>query len=210
MDRPSPASLLPTALDATHPLVQLATTLNWSRIVAHFDDTYPKVPGTTRLPGRILAALIILRELYDLSDEQLHRQWRENPYFQYFCGFREFQHVVPFDPILLRLAPRMTSFDLSRLTGTSWEAAPVLAQAADGKAADRVPPQEPTPETVKSASIYDVARMAGVSIKTVSLVLNNRDNVSERTAATVRDVIMALNYKPDMAARRLAWRKSVA
>ncbi|MFK8907230.1 LacI family DNA-binding transcriptional regulator, partial [Streptomyces sp. YS-3] len=51
----------------------------------------------------------------------------------------------------------------------------------------------------------DVARAAGVSQATVSLVLGDkwRGRVSERTAALVRDAARDLGYRPNLAARSL-------
>lgn len=51
----------------------------------------------------------------------------------------------------------------------------------------------------------DVARVAGVSQATVSLVLGEkwRGRVSERTAGTVRDAARELGYRPNLAARNL-------
>jgi len=53
-------------------------------------------------------------------------------------------------------------------------------------------------------TISDVAREAGVSIKTVSRVINREPNVREATADRVRGVIRELDYLPDPAARGLA------
>lgn len=52
-------------------------------------------------------------------------------------------------------------------------------------------------------TIYDVARVAGVSIKTVSRVLNGETNVRPTTADAVREAITALDYHPNPAARSL-------
>lgn len=49
---------------------------------------------------------------------------------------------------------------------------------------------------IKRASITDVAKRAGVSISTVSLVMNNRPNVSPATASVVREAARALGYQP--------------
>lgn len=49
---------------------------------------------------------------------------------------------------------------------------------------------------IKRASITDVAKRAGVSISTVSLVMNNRPNVSPETAKVVRDSARELGYQP--------------
>ena len=52
-------------------------------------------------------------------------------------------------------------------------------------------------------TIRDVAREAGVSISTVSRVLNDKDDVAPETAATIRRVIDNLGYASSMAARSL-------
>lgn len=54
------------------------------------------------------------------------------------------------------------------------------------------------------ATIDDVARLAGVSIKTVSRVVNLEPNVRESTREKVEQAIAALNYQPNKAARNLA------
>jgi LacI family transcriptional regulator len=54
-----------------------------------------------------------------------------------------------------------------------------------------------------SATIHDVARVAGVSIKTVSRVLNGESNVAAATAALVHQAIAELDYHPNHAARAL-------
>jgi LacI family transcriptional regulator len=52
-------------------------------------------------------------------------------------------------------------------------------------------------------TIRDVARQAGVSVSTVSRVLNDKDDVALETAAAVRRVIEELGYASSMAARSL-------
>lgn len=58
------------------------------------------------------------------------------------------------------------------------------------------------------ATITDVARLAGVSIKTVSRVVNHEPNVRESTQAKVEQAIAELNYRPDQSARNLASHRS--
>jgi DNA-binding LacI/PurR family transcriptional regulator len=52
-------------------------------------------------------------------------------------------------------------------------------------------------------SLKDVASVAGVSIKTVSNVVNDYPFVSDSTRARVREVIDELGYRPNFSARRL-------
>lgn len=56
-------------------------------------------------------------------------------------------------------------------------------------------------------SIKDVAKRAGVSASTVSLVLNGSDKVKHETAYKVRQVIEELHYVPNQAARSLVTRE---
>jgi len=57
-------------------------------------------------------------------------------------------------------------------------------------------------------TIVDVARQAGVSIATVSRVLNRTAPVAEKTSRQVYAAIEALSYQPQSAARILASRKT--
>lgn len=52
-------------------------------------------------------------------------------------------------------------------------------------------------------NIYDIAKEAGVSIATVSRVLNNKENISQKTKAAVEDVIAKYSYIPNGMARGL-------
>src|SRR5690606_39839609 len=58
------------------------------------------------------------------------------------------------------------------------------------------------------ATIYDVARQAGVSPKTVSGVLNGDAPVNEKTREAVHQAIAELGYIPSNAARSMRSQKS--
>lgn len=57
-------------------------------------------------------------------------------------------------------------------------------------------------------NIKDVAKIAGVSTSTVSLVLNKKSGVSEKTRLRVQSVAEKLNYIPSDVARSLVTRKT--
>jgi LacI family transcriptional regulator len=57
---------------------------------------------------------------------------------------------------------------------------------------------------MSKATINDVADLAGVSIKTVSRVVNREPNVRESTKARVEKAISELRYRPNQSARNLA------
>jgi LacI family transcriptional regulator len=58
------------------------------------------------------------------------------------------------------------------------------------------------------ATIKDVSKLAGVSIKTVSRVLNKEKYVRDATRAKVDAAMAALKFSPSLAARSLAGRRS--
>ncbi len=58
------------------------------------------------------------------------------------------------------------------------------------------------------ATINDVAKLAAVSIKTVSRVMNNEPSVRQTTRDKVLAAVKELNYQPNLAARNLAGTKS--
>ncbi|GIV62333.1 LacI family transcriptional regulator [Rhodocaloribacter litoris] len=60
------------------------------------------------------------------------------------------------------------------------------------------------PQEKSKVTIYDVAARAGVAISTVSRVLNNSDDVSDRTRARVLRAIEELQFRPDRTAKTLA------
>ncbi|MET4078931.1 LacI family DNA-binding transcriptional regulator [Janibacter sp. UYMM211] len=54
-----------------------------------------------------------------------------------------------------------------------------------------------------AARLRDVAERAGVSVKTVSNVVNNHPHVTEATRAKVSAAIEELRYRPNLSARNL-------
>lgn len=57
-------------------------------------------------------------------------------------------------------------------------------------------------------TILDVASLAGVSIKTISRVINEEPHVRESTRVMVLDAMNRLGYSPNISARRLASQRS--
>ena len=61
---------------------------------------------------------------------------------------------------------------------------------------------------ILSATIYDIAREAGVSIATVSRVFNNSENVSEKTQKKIMAIAESMDYHPRAFAQGLARKQS--
>ncbi len=60
----------------------------------------------------------------------------------------------------------------------------------------------------KRITIKDIASEAGVSLSTVSLILNDHPRISEATRSKVMEIINKYGYRPNMSARGLASRSS--
>jgi DNA-binding LacI/PurR family transcriptional regulator len=60
----------------------------------------------------------------------------------------------------------------------------------------------------RATTIRDVAAQAGVSIQTVSRVLNDKAEVTDATRKRVQSVIQSLHYRPNLAARGLPQRRT--
>ena len=94
-------SRLDQIIDLNHDLVKLSKIIRWEE----FDDKFGKLycPGFGRpaYPIRLMAGLSYLRQINEISDQEVVDTWRENPYWQYFCGEEYFQHKLPVDPTLL-------------------------------------------------------------------------------------------------------------
>ena len=84
-------------LNPKHPLYLLGERIPWEVFEKEFKDLYGKT-GRPAKPVRLMTALLILKQLYDLSDESVIEAWVENPYYQHFSGMRTFQWKFPIDP----------------------------------------------------------------------------------------------------------------
>ena len=81
-------------LDSQDPIIALADTINWGVFEESFEKYYSK-EGRPAKPIRLMVGLLLLKQLENLSDENVVMQWKRNPYYQYFCGFTEFQIALP-------------------------------------------------------------------------------------------------------------------
>ena len=84
-------------IDMKHALVKLAHAVDWAQFDRRFEPLYCADHGSPALPTRLLVGLHYLKYACDLSDEAVVAQWVENPYWQYFCGGRWFEHQAPLE-----------------------------------------------------------------------------------------------------------------
>ncbi|WP_457746928.1 IS5 family transposase [Sulfurimonas sp.] len=81
-------------LDVNDPLIALANTIDWQIFENSFKKHYSK-EGRPAKPIRLMVGILLLKQLENLSDENIVLQWKRNPYYQYFCGYNELQITEP-------------------------------------------------------------------------------------------------------------------
>lgn len=75
----------------------LSKKLPWDELELKFQIFY-KNYGRPAKPIRLMISLILLKNLYNLTDEEVVSKWIENPYWQFFSGMEVFQWKKPCDP----------------------------------------------------------------------------------------------------------------
>ena len=100
-DRAPQLSIFDTPLERfinmNHELCILSKRIDWESIEKDFSIYYSEI-GRPSVPIRRMIGLLLLRQIYNLSDEAIVDRWMENPYWQYFSGELVFQTTKPFDP----------------------------------------------------------------------------------------------------------------
>jgi IS5 family transposase len=88
-------------IDLNHELCLLSERINWAKFEEEFAGYFPVNCGAPALPARLVVGVLYLKHAFNLSDEAVVAMWKENPYWQYFCGMQYFQHELPFHPTSL-------------------------------------------------------------------------------------------------------------
>lgn len=84
-------------INERHELVQLSKKIDWESIENDLSVYYCEDNGRPGVPIRLIVGIIMLRRIFNQSDESVLDRWVENPYWQYFCGEVYFRHEYPFD-----------------------------------------------------------------------------------------------------------------
>ena len=80
--------------------VILSEVIPWDELGAVYNNSISSRMGAPALPSRVVIGAMIIKHMKKLSDEEAIEDIRENPYFQYFLGFKDFQYRTVFVPSL--------------------------------------------------------------------------------------------------------------
>jgi IS5 family transposase len=81
-------------LDEAEPLLRLASIIPWGDFEKAFKVHYSGL-GAPAKPIRLMVGLLLLKQLENFSDETMVHQWKQNPYYQAFCGQTNFSLSEP-------------------------------------------------------------------------------------------------------------------
>jgi len=121
----------PTLKEQLNPqqaLYLLSERIDWSSLESDLSKYYINF-GRPAKPIRLMVSLLILKQLYNLSDESVVARWTENPYYQYFGGMEHFVWEFPCNPSdLVHFRNRIGQAGIERIFKMS-----VDLQGKDGK-----------------------------------------------------------------------------
>lgn len=80
--------------------VKLAQMIPWDELGAVYNRRMHSTMGAPATPSRVVIGAMIIKHMKKLSDDEVIEDIRENPYLQYFLGFKDFQHRTIFVPSL--------------------------------------------------------------------------------------------------------------
>ena len=89
---------LESFIDMNHELVLLSNQIDWPALESEFAEYYCADNGRPSVPVRRMVGMMLLKNIYNLSDESVVARWMENPYMQYFTGEKVFQKRPPMNP----------------------------------------------------------------------------------------------------------------
>ena len=89
--------LLSDFINLSHELILLSNKIDWAYFEKDFSQYYSN-KGQPAMPIRLMIGSLLLKRIYNLSDERLCEAWIRDPYMQYFCGMAHFEHKFPTDP----------------------------------------------------------------------------------------------------------------
>jgi len=81
-------------INLNHELVQLAEKIDWDFLDSEIAPLYSD-KGRPGIATRFVIGLLLLKQIYGLSDEGVCERWVYDPYFQHFTGAEFFQHEFP-------------------------------------------------------------------------------------------------------------------
>ena len=89
---------LDSFIDMNHELILLSSQIDWPAVESEFAGYYCADNGRPSVPIRRMVGMMLLKSIYNLSDEGVVARWMENPYMHDLTGEKVFQKCPPMNP----------------------------------------------------------------------------------------------------------------
>jgi len=171
--------------------IKLAKIIPWGE----FEKEYSKSLagsgfGSPAISVRVALGTLIIKERLGASDRETVEQIRENPYLQYFLGFKEYQDKEPFHPtMLVSFRKRINKEMLSKINDTVHKKA--LSKKSKSSDDDDSPPKN------KGKLLVDATcTPADITFPTDLKLLNKAREKSEKIIDALHKPHKGIKKKP--------------
>lgn len=105
-------------LDEDNRWVKLRSAIDWKIIEEVYEKNFNnKKDGQEAYPAEVAFGALYIQRTLGCTDRELVMQISENPYMQYFIGYKEYSKEKPFDPsLLVHFRKRLTDEMMSEIT----------------------------------------------------------------------------------------------
>lgn len=76
----------------------LSQKIPWNELNRKFGQLFSKAEQPSGISVRLIIGLLVIGELYQISDEEVIARWLEYPYWQYFCGCDHLEWSIAVEP----------------------------------------------------------------------------------------------------------------
>lgn len=128
------------ALDEKNEWIQLAHAIDWDRLEEEsgysnfFSTRKGQYQGRPAKSFRLVFGICIIKQRLNLTDREVIKQVMENPYLQYFIGYKQFSNIQPMAASgLVAVRKHLSVGLLSRLNEILIETAASTKEHQDGK-----------------------------------------------------------------------------
>ncbi len=127
-----------------------AALIPWEEFESDYEKQFSSKTGAPALSFRIALGSLIIKEYYGYTDRTTVECIEENPYLQYFLGFRSFQFEAPFDHSMMsrfrKRIPEDTLIEINkRIIHTHLEKS--KSRNGDDSDSDSTPPHKKVTQT---------------------------------------------------------------
>lgn len=141
--------------------VRLAKLIPWGEFEKEYVRHFPSKTGNPAKPFRMALGALLIKEMKNLTDEELVEDIRENPYYQYLLGLECYQDDPPFEASSLvhfrkrisremlseineKIVKRMIAFETREPEGSKDDESPASTDSSDAEMDDDATAEETT------------------------------------------------------------------